>query len=231
MIHVRKHLKDAAGFSLVWTAAKLSHRVRFERSAQIPPEGPVILVANHITMTEPLAVARLVIGHRRFPHFMVMRQVFSWPVIGHLARLAGQIPVDRGSAKAAQALESAGAQLDLGRLVVLYPEGKLTTDPDLMPGDARTGAARLALAHPQVPLVPIGQWGPKPGRSHMFHRHTSRLRVGQPIDLSPFAGRDDEATLRAATDVIMAAIRAEVVAARADHPYFARSLSDARHEH
>lgn len=219
-MQLRKHLKDATGFALVWTGAKLSHRVRFERSAQIPRTGPAILVANHLTMTEPLAVARLVIGHRRFPHFMVMRQVFSWPVIGQLVRLAGQIPVDRGSAKAAQALDGATAQLEAGRVVVLYPEGKLTTDPDLMPGPARTGAARLALAHPTVPVVPIGQWGPKPGRRHMFHRHTSRLRIGEPIDLSPFVGASDqdadEDTVRAATDAIMAAIRAEVLAAKAD---------------
>lgn len=210
-----KHLKNAAGFALVWTGAKVAHRVRFEHSATIPRTGPVIVVANHVTMTEPLAVARMVIGHRRFPHFLAMEQVFDWPVVGWLARVTGQIPVARGTSSAGDALSGAARQLELGRVVALYPEGALTREPDLMPGPARTGAARLALAHPQVPVIPVGQWGPKPGRRHMFHRHTSRLSIGEPVDLSAFHGRTDEAAAREATEVIMAAVAEQVRRARA----------------
>ena len=206
-------MKNAAGFALVWFVAKTAHRVRF-RAGAIPRTGPAILVANHLTMTDPLAVARVAIGHRRFPHFLAMQEVFEWPGVGALARATGQIPVTRGSASAADALDNASERLDLGQLVALYPEGRLTTELDRMPGPARTGAARLALRHPDAVVIPVGTWGPQQGHRHLWHRHTACLSVGPRIDLSAWAGRTDEAAAREVTDVVMAAIRAEIAHAQ-----------------
>lgn len=209
-ISPRQHVKNAVGFALVWLVAKVAHRVRFHTAGSVPRRGPVILVANHLTLTDPLAVARVAIGHRRFPHFLAMQEVFGWPVVGALARATGQIPVARGSAAAAGALDAASERLEQGQLVALYPEGKLTTEPDRMPGPARTGAARLALRHPQAPVIPVGTWGPQQGHHHIWHRHTACLSVGEPIDLSAWAGRTDDAAAREVTDVIMTAIRTEI---------------------
>ncbi|MFJ6133603.1 lysophospholipid acyltransferase family protein [Janibacter terrae] len=209
----RQHAKNAAGFALVWCVAKTVHRVRY-RAGGIPRTGPVILVANHLTMTDPLAVARAAIGHRRFPHFLAMQEVFGWPGVGALARATGQIPVARGSSSAAQALDSASERLDQGQLVALYPEGRLTTEPDRMPGPARTGAARLALRHPDAAVIPVGTWGPQQGHHHIWHRHTACLSVGPRLDLSAWAGRTDEAAAREVTDAIMGAIRAEIAQAQ-----------------
>lgn len=201
-------MKNAAGFALVWFLAKAAHRVRFRSAGPVPRRGPVILVANHLTMTDPLAVAR---GHRRrFPHFLAMQEVFGWPGVGWLARATGQIPVARGSAAAAGALDAASERLEQGQLVALYPEGKLTTEPDRMPGPARTGAARLALRHPDAAVIPIGTWGPQQGHDHIWHRHTACLSVGARLDLSAWAGRADDAAAREVTDEIMTAIRTEI---------------------
>lgn len=175
-------IKNASGFALVWSLSKIAHRVRFERSASIPRTGPVIIVANHLSVTDPLTLARLVIGHRRFPHFLAMRAVFDSRISGPLARVTGQIPVDRGTSAAAYALEGAAARLDMGQVVVLYPEGSLTTREDGMPGPAKTGAARLALRYPDVPLIPVGMWGAKRGLAHLAHRHRVQLVVGTRLD-------------------------------------------------
>ena len=211
----RQHARNAAGFALVWVAAKAAHRVRFRTAGSVPATGPVIVVANHLTMTDPLAVARVVIGHRRFPHFLAMQEVFGWPGVGALARATGQIPVARGSGSAKEALDRASERLGRGQLVALYPEGRLTREPDQMPGPARTGAARLALRHPEAPVVPVGTWGPKQGTEHIWHRHTACLSVGPPVDLSRGAGRTDEVAAREATDAIMSAIREQISAAKA----------------
>ena len=210
----RQHVRNAAGFALVWVAATVAHRVLFRVSGSVPLTGPVIVVANHLTMTDPLAVARVVIGHRRVPHFLAMQEVFAWPGIGALARATGQIPVARGSTSAAAALDRASERLARGQLVALYPEGRLTTEPDQMPGPARTGAARLALRHPEAPVVPVGTWGPKQGTEHIWHRHTACLSVGPPVDLSPWAGRADETAAHEVTDAIMAAIRDQIAEAK-----------------
>lgn len=214
LARARRNLRNAAGFTLIWVTSKVPHGVTYTRSAAIPRTGPAILVANHLSTTEALALARLTTGHRRFPHFLAMQEVFTWPGIGQLARATGQIPVRRGSANAAGALDLAADRLRLGQVVVLYPEGRLTRQPDLRPGSGKTGAARLALGHPDVPVIPIGMWGPRPGKRHMWHRHTARMSIGAPVDLTPWCGRIDQAAAQEATVAIMSAITEQVEAAR-----------------
>lgn len=109
---------------------------------------------------------------------------------------------------------AAGKELDRGHIVCLYPEGHLTTNADLRPGPGKTGAARLACAHPQVPVIPVGLCGPRTGVKHIWHRHTVRLVVGEPVDLSAWAGADDPESFRAATVKIMTAITALAEQAR-----------------
>jgi 1-acyl-sn-glycerol-3-phosphate acyltransferase len=43
------------------------------------------------------------------------------------------------------ALDHAVEALEKGELIVVFPEGTVTTDPDLRPAKAKTGMARLAL--------------------------------------------------------------------------------------
>jgi 1-acyl-sn-glycerol-3-phosphate acyltransferase len=151
-------------------------------------------------------MARLITGHHRFPHFLAKAEVFTWPVIGRLFRAARQIPVFRGSDRAGDSLAAAAREIERGHVVCLYPEGHLTSAPDLRPGPGKTGAARLALAHPGTPVVPVGMWGPRPGRKHIWHRHTVRLVVGEPINLTEWEGATDADSYRIVTEVIMIGI-------------------------
>ena len=80
------------------------------------------------------------------------------PVLGRILRACGQIPVQRQSAKSADALLAAVEAVHQGRAVVIYPEGTITRDPDLWPMKGKTGAARIAL-RTGCPVIPIGQWG------------------------------------------------------------------------
>ena len=200
-------IRTIIGFVGITLGAKIVHRVRFERGNHIPAAGPAIIVANHLSETETLALARLVTGHHRFPHFLAKTEVFGWPIVGRIMRAARQIPVLRGTAQAAVSLAAAGRALDRGHVVCLYPEGTRTREPDLRPGPGKTGAARLALSHPDVPVVPVGMWGPRPGTKHLWHRHAVRMIVGEPLDLSTWAGRhEDQDAVRTATAVIMSRI-------------------------
>ena len=56
-------------------------------------------------------------------------------------------------------------------------------------------------------------------RFHLFPRKTSRVLIGDPVDLSRFEGRPrDKATLMEATDVIMDAVTALLAELRGEQP-------------
>jgi 1-acyl-sn-glycerol-3-phosphate acyltransferase len=213
-----------AAIVVVYPVASLMFRLRYRHGERLPATGPVLLVANHVSILDPLACARLVFDHGRLPHFLAKQSVFKG-FAGWLLRSAGQIPVARFSADAHEALAAAQADLDAGNVVVIYPEGSVTRDPDWWPMEARTGVARLALTTDAV-VLPVAQWGPQ--LVHDYHRKKLRLRlrapaeyvVGEPVDLSVLraevrAGRPLTADLlRQTTDLVMTRVRDQLAELR-----------------
>jgi 1-acyl-sn-glycerol-3-phosphate acyltransferase len=213
-----------AAILVIYPVSALMFRLRYRHGERIPATGPVLVVANHVSVLDPLACARLVFDNGRLPHFLAKQSVFKG-FAGHLLRNAGQIPVARFSADAHESLAAAKADLDAGNVVVIYPEGSVTRDPDWWPMQARTGVARLALTTDAV-VVPVAQWGPQ--NVHDYHRKKLRLRfrapadylVGEPVDLSAAraevrAGRTLSADLlRETTDVIMVRVRDQLAELR-----------------
>jgi 1-acyl-sn-glycerol-3-phosphate acyltransferase len=129
-------------------------------------------------------------------------------------RSAGHIPVERGTADSAGALEAAIASLGAGELVGVFPEGTISRDLDPMAG--KTGAARLARAS-GVPVIPVGLWGGHrlitAGRRPSYRWGVAvTVVVGEPFVIGP---TDNP---RLATDRIMQAICAQVARARAIYP-------------
>src|SRR5918993_5590112 len=112
---------------------------------KVPQAGGLIFVVNHISNADPLAVGQFLAFSGRWPRFLAKESLFRVPVMGRIIRSCGQIPVQRQSARSADALHAAVEAVDLGRAVVIYPEGTITRDPDLWPMAGKTGAARIAL--------------------------------------------------------------------------------------
>ena len=224
----RGHLTPALWLAvlLVHPAASLLFRLRYRHGDRLPATGPVLLVANHVSVLDPLACARLVWDHGRVPHFLIKDAMFKG-VIGTLLRQAGQIPVARGSSDAARSVELARADLAAGNMVVIYPEGSVTRDPDWWPMQARTGVARLALTT-EAAVVPVAQWGPQ--HVHDYHTKELHLRprrpadylVGEPVDLTALRAevRSGRALtpdlLREATDLIMGRVRDQLAELRGE---------------
>src|SRR3954447_25589300 len=144
---------------LVFPFASLMFRLRYRHAERLPPRGPVLLVANHVSILDPIACARLVFDSGRLPHFLAKESVFKG-VIGTLLRSSGQIPVARFGADEHAAVDAAKADLDAGNVIMIDPEGSVTRDPDWWPMQARTGVALLALTTDAV-VVPVAQWGPQ----------------------------------------------------------------------
>ena len=192
---------------------------------KIPRTGGVILVANHISNVDPLALGQFLAFSGRWPRFLAKASLFRYPVLGRVLWACGQIPVQRQSAKSADALIAAVEAVEQGRAVVVYPEGTITRDPGLWPMEGKTGAARIAL-RTGCPVIPIGQWGAQElmyGKEisfpRLFPRKTLRLVAGDPVPLddlreSPISG----AVLHAATNRLIDAITALVAELRQEQP-------------
>ncbi|WP_233517863.1 lysophospholipid acyltransferase family protein [Geodermatophilus marinus] len=212
---------------VVYPVTVLLFRLRPRHGERFPRTGPVIVVANHVSVLDPLSCARLVWDAGRVPHFLAKASVFRGTA-GRILRAAGQIPVARGTAEARGSLEAARADLEAGNVVVIYPEGSVTRDPDWWPMEARTGVARLALTSDAV-VLPVAQWGPQ--RLHDYHTKRLHLRlrtpvdylVGEPLDLADLraevrAGRPLTGDLlRAVTDRMMVQVRDQLAELR-DEP-------------
>ena len=125
----------------------------------------------------------------RWPRFLGKASLFRVPVIGRIITACGQIPVERGTNSAVQALQAAITAIEAGKTVVIYPEGTVTFDEQLWPMVAKSGAARIAL-QTACPVIPIGQWGAQDimwGKKvhfpHLLPRKTLRLVAGPPVPL------------------------------------------------
>jgi 1-acyl-sn-glycerol-3-phosphate acyltransferase len=212
--------------AVLYPITVLLFRMRYRHAERFPRTGPVLVVANHVSVLDPLAYARLVWDCGRVPHFLAKDGLFAGAA-GRILRAAGQIPVARGRADARTSLAAAEADLAAGNVVVIYPEGSVTRDPDWWPMAARTGVARLALATDAV-VLPVAQWGPQ--RLHDYHakRLHPRLRVpadylvGKPVDLTDLrvqvrAGRPVTGELlREVTDRMMASVREQLAELRGE---------------
>jgi 1-acyl-sn-glycerol-3-phosphate acyltransferase len=199
----------------------LLFKLRWHHLDRMPATGGVLVAVNHISQADTPAMARMIWSSGRIPRFLIKHTVFDWPVIGRIMTGAGQLPVYRGGEQAADSLQAAVRALGDGECVIIYPEGTITRNPDYSPMQAKTGVARLALACPDVPVIPIGQWGAQEtlrrgGRFRPFPRHRHEASVGERVDLSGYRDQQPTAeTLRAMTDAIMAAVTEQVDFVRA----------------
>ena len=156
----------------------------------IPEEGPAIIVGNHRSYFDPMAIAVTVARTDRTVRFLGKKEVFDAPIIGQIAGLMGGIRVDRGTGSD-EPLQAAAEALAHGDMVALMPQGtiprgKAFFDPKLK---GRWGAARLA-AMTNAPVIPIGLWGTEkvwprsarfPNVLNIVDPPVVTIRVGPPV--------------------------------------------------
>jgi 1-acyl-sn-glycerol-3-phosphate acyltransferase len=196
-------------------------KVRYRNIERIPQTGPAIIVTNHVSHIDPFLVAKFVLDAARTPRFLAKESIFAVPAVGWGMRIMGHIPVKRGTADARQSLAAAVAALERGEVLVLHPEGTVTRDPEGWPMIGKTGAARLATLAPDVPVIPVAQWGVQEQidlyrkKIRLVPRPRHVISAGEPVDLRAFRDREPTgAVLREVTDVIMRRLRADVAELR-----------------
>lgn len=199
---------------------------------------PLLLAANHIGNLDALVLIAACSRIGVAPRFLATGGLFDTPVLGAVLERSGHVRVDRATPSATRALEHVSAALrEDPRPVLVYPEGRISLEPDLWPERGKTGVSRMALASGAA-VVPISQWG---AHEIMFYgmpsvrgvrdlwalfrswlralrrRPALRVHFGEPVDLGDLSP-DRTGDAARARDRIMRAITRNLAPLRADEP-------------
>ena len=191
-------------FVAVGPIVKLVFRPRAEGTGHVPARGAVIIASNHLSAADwifmPLQLQRRVT-------FLAKAEYFTGTGIkGALQRAffsgAGQVPIDRSSASAAEdAIQTGLRILHEGKVLGIYPEGTRSPDGRLFRG--KTGVARMTL-ETGAPVIPVAMI--YSSRKLPFGKKIPRVEVrfGKPLDFSRYEGLSgDRFVERSITDEIM----------------------------
>jgi len=127
------------------------YRLRIVGHQHVPTRGGALLVPNHVSFIDGFL---LIASVDRPVRFVVDTQYASQPLFKPFVKALGVIPISShgGLRMVLRALREAGAALDQGELVCIFPEGQITRTGTLLP--FRRGFERITKGR-QTPIIPI----------------------------------------------------------------------------
>jgi 1-acyl-sn-glycerol-3-phosphate acyltransferase len=134
--------------AVCYPLVKLWGRLEVDGLEVLPRGGPALIIANHDSQTDPLAVG-VAARKRRQIRALAKTQLWDKPGLGWVLDGMGQIPIERAAGDA-QALVNAIDALRGGACIGVFPEGTISVGRKLR---ARSGIGRLALEVPEARLV------------------------------------------------------------------------------
>ncbi len=176
-----------------FTAFTFGFSLRRSGWGNVPRRGPVLLVANHQSMFDPVLVG---LASRRYLSFLARSNLFTQPGLGPVIRSLNAIPIDRGMGK--DGMQAVLDSLAAGRAVLMFPEGERTHTGAVQPLKA---GVSLLIKRVTCPIVPVGIAGcfaawsrlhtwPHPAPLLLPPKpSTIALTVGAPIDPARYIGK------------------------------------------
>jgi 1-acyl-sn-glycerol-3-phosphate acyltransferase len=195
-------------YELVLRSVRLALRIVFGtrgyESLNVPGSGPVLLASNHESFLDPPTIAVLL--HHRHLEFIARGSLFKG-FFGWVIRNLNAIPLKDDSGDSG-AIKEALRRLDVGRAVLIFPEGSRTPDGEMH--DFKRGVA-LLVKKAKCPVVPVAISGayerwPIHRKKPLWRGPRVRVLYGRPI---PY----DE-LMENGADAALERVRAEVVVLR-----------------
>ncbi len=119
---------------------------------RVPRRGGLIVIANHVSIADPIA---LWYSAPRHICFMGRADVFQLPLIGGVLRLARAIPVRQRSADRTALMDAIEAVRN-GEALGIFPEGECSETGELLPF---LPGVLLILRQTHAPVLPVGITG------------------------------------------------------------------------
>lgn len=162
-------------------------RFRVTGTLPIDPRHPYVVVSNHESFVDILLISHLPWEMKWLSKVEILRI----PVLGWDMRLAGDVPVERGTTRSAvKAMRRCREILAQHVSVIIFPEGTRSTSDEMLP--FKDGAFRLAVdaGVPILPLVVRGTRTALPKHGWRFGRADAEVRVLDPIETVGLAPKD-----------------------------------------
>jgi 1-acyl-sn-glycerol-3-phosphate acyltransferase len=142
-----------------WVLINTLYRIRTAGLENIPEQGPVLLVCNHVSFMDPMVIMGCV---RRPVRFVMYYKIFQIPVVNLVFRAAKAIPIAGAKEDPAvmqRAFEEVDKELAAGNIVCIFPEGGITRDGTIQ--GFRPGVEKILARRPVhvVPMALRGLWG------------------------------------------------------------------------
>ena len=205
------NLWHAVGLLFWVIVLRFFNRVRVQNSENIPKRGEhgILICSNHISALDPFVIAVTAM-----PFFSPVwwrapakEELFRWPLVRTIIGTWGGFPVRRGK-RDFEAIETMTQLLPMS-VIVIFPEGKRSTDGRLQPGKA--GVGKIVYDAKPAKVIPVLIEGserllPK-GRILPRLFQTVSITYGPPLDLSRFLSSENSVELsQQIVAVIMRAI-------------------------
>jgi 1-acyl-sn-glycerol-3-phosphate acyltransferase len=185
------------------------HRVSVQSPPQLPRKGPAILVCNHTSGLDPVLIQS---ACRRLITWMMAKEYYDIKAIGWVFRAVGAIPVERSGRDLSSTRQALRALAD-GRILGIFPEGKIETTHELLP--FQTGVAMMAIKT-GVPVYPAYLDGTQRNKEMLRAialPNRATLRFGPPVEFD--RSGTGKPQLEEATAKIQAAVETLRIASQA----------------
>lgn len=157
---------------LVMLLTRFVYKLRVIGREHIPKRGPVMLLANHVTLVDGLLISAATSRHLTF---LIHESYYEQPWVRPFAKWARLIPIGSNPKSIQRALDAVKEALCRGEAICIFPEGNLSRDG--MMGAFRKGFLKMLPEGQKVPVIPVHLgmlWG------SIFSRRYEAVKIRRP---------------------------------------------------
>jgi 1-acyl-sn-glycerol-3-phosphate acyltransferase len=163
----------------VRTTGRAFFGLTVEGLEHVPPQGKVLIAANHQSYLDPPLVGSVV---PRDIHYLAKVELFRQPLFGALLRHLNAIPINR-SGQDIESLRRAMKILESGGALLVFPEGTRSRTGEFL--KPTKGLALLA-KQSDAPVVPAYLGGTRGFCKRLFYAGGLKVIFGEPLRFSTF---------------------------------------------
>ncbi len=177
-----RHYSVDTFWAKMFILGSLRHKYIYHGLKNVPKEGGALLLSNHVSWLDWII---LQLPFKRHLNYMMEKDIYNWPVLHAIFKKGETIPISSKASK--DAFKEAHKRLKNGKLVAMFPEGRISSDGKL---------SRFRKGYECIPsdydgcIIPVfidGVFGSlfsrykKSNKKHFWQRRIINVYYGTPI--------------------------------------------------